>query len=150
MLLHSDYKMRHSDCGSVSCETFMFLALCVCVFSLSCVTAALLCLCRGSVNIERDGRLSKPPTVTWYVWKMDQMIGRVYFHISSPAWELNQVHLLFHSCLLWYCHHFFTSQGVMKCSKWSQCHNQLTNKWICSADVSGYLFLHLSQCNNHV
>lgn len=36
----------------------------VCVFSLSCVIAALLCLCRGSVDMRKKGRIAKPPTVT--------------------------------------------------------------------------------------
>lgn len=36
----------------------------VCVSSLSCVIAALLCLCRGSVDMRKKGRIAKPPTVT--------------------------------------------------------------------------------------
>lgn len=55
----------------------------VCAFSLSCVIAALLCLCRGSVDMGKDDRISKPPTVTWYPWKMSETIGQVHFHTDS-------------------------------------------------------------------
>lgn len=62
-VLHPECRTRDSVCGSAG-PWDMHVPGSVCVFRLPCVIAALLCLCRGSVDTERDGRISKPPTVT--------------------------------------------------------------------------------------